>query len=55
MRLNLTRSLLLLALASPLRAQDPRAAANIARAKSALAPLAPLVGQWEGDASAMMG
>ncbi len=41
-----------------LAAQDPRAAATaaaIARARTALAPLAPLRGQWEGDASAMMG
>lgn len=41
-----------------LLAQDPRAAATaaaIARARTALAPLAPLSGQWEGEANAMMG
>lgn len=39
-------------------AQDPRAAATaaaIAKARAALAPLAPLAGQWDGEASAMMG
>ncbi len=58
MRRSLTRTFLLLLLATPVLAQDPRAAATaaaIAKAKAALAPLAPLVGQWEGDASAMMG
>jgi hypothetical protein len=58
MRASLTRLLLLLCLSAPLLAQDPRAAATaaaIAKAKAALAPLAPIVGQWEGDASAMIG
>lgn len=36
-------------------AQDPRAAADIARAKAALAAVAGLVGQWEGEAEARMG
>jgi hypothetical protein len=39
--------------------QDPRAAAQtaaaIARARTALAPLMPLVGEWEGEATAMTG
>jgi hypothetical protein len=52
------RPFLLICLGSPLLAQDPRAeatAAAIARAKAALAPLASLVGAWDGDARAMMG
>jgi hypothetical protein len=41
---------------SPLAAQmDPQAPARIARAKAALAPLANLVGEWEGPANAMVG
>lgn len=35
--------------------QDPGAAARIARARATLAPLAPLVGEWQGDAQAMVG
>jgi hypothetical protein len=36
-------------------AQDPGAPARIQRAKEALAVLAPLVGQWEGNANAVVG
>jgi len=47
---------ILLALA-PLRAaaQDPRAAADIARAREAMRPIAAIVGQWEGEATVRMG
>lgn len=46
-------SLLLLPLTLP--AQDPQAAANTARARAALAPVAKMVGRWEGDARVSMG
>lgn len=46
----------LIAHTAPLGAQsDPQAPARIARAKAALAPLANLVGEWEGPANAMVG
>jgi hypothetical protein len=46
----------LIAVSAPLSAQsDPQAPARIARAKAALAPLANLVGAWEGPANAMVG
>jgi hypothetical protein len=49
------RPLLIVLIAAPLAAQDPRAAADIARAREALKPIAGLVGTWEGDASVRMG
>lgn len=36
-------------------AQDPQSAANTARARSALAPVAKMIGRWEGDARIWMG
>jgi hypothetical protein len=58
-RIVRTASLALAALTlvnAPLSAQmDPQAPARIARAKAALAPLANLVGEWEGPANAMVG
>jgi len=36
-------------------AQDPQAAANTARAKEGMAPLAGMIGNWEGEASATTG
>jgi hypothetical protein len=48
--------LALLAMFPPaLLAQDPGAPARIARAQAALAPLAGLVGFWEGPATAVVG
>ncbi len=47
--------LVALAATSPLAAQDPAAEPRIARARAALAPLAPLVGHWEGPAEAVVG
>lgn len=38
-----------------LHAQDPAAAARIAKARAALAPVARMVGQWEGIADATVG
>jgi hypothetical protein len=49
------RPLLILLVAAPLAAQDPRAAADVARAREALRPIAGLVGTWEGEASVRMG
>jgi hypothetical protein len=49
------RSLALLLLAAPLAAQDPRAAADVARAREALKPIAGIVGTWEGEASVRTG
>lgn len=46
---------LLLVLAIPAAAQDPRAAADLQRAREALRPVAGLLGQWEGEASVRMG
>jgi hypothetical protein len=41
---------------APLDAQmDPQAPARTARARAALAVLAPLLGEWEGPANAMVG
>ncbi len=37
------------------QSQDPRAEATIARSRAALAPLTALLGEWEGDAKAMIG
>lgn len=58
LRPRLYRRLLLVALvvfvAPPLRAQDPQAGALIARAQSVLAPIAKLVGTWEGEANAVI-
>lgn len=50
-------ALLLLAapLAAPLAAQNPRAAADLARSREALKPVAALVGTWEGEASVRTG
>lgn len=39
----------------PLGAQDPQAAARITRAQGVLAPIASIVGRWEGDAEVSMG
>lgn len=49
--------LLALALPSPrvAAAQDPGAAARVARAKAKLAPIARILGQWEGEATVTMG
>ncbi len=50
-------ALLLLSLLLPAvaHAQDPQAAANIAKARAALQPVAWLAGTWEGDAQVAMG
>lgn len=42
-------------LSAPLAAQDPQAQARVARAREVLAPIAEIVGRWEGDADAMVG
>jgi hypothetical protein len=56
LRLLLTLVATLLAVQTPLGAQmDPGAPARVARAKAVLAPLANLVGEWEGPANAMVG
>lgn len=46
---------LLVVLTAPAAAQDPRAAADLQRARDALRPVAGLLGQWEGEASVRMG
>lgn len=54
----MTRALVLVLLASLpslARAQDPAAQALIARSRAALAPIARIVGRWEGDARAWNG
>lgn len=55
MPLRPLRALLPLLLAAPLAAQDPAAAQNIAKAKAALAPVASMIGTWDGDATVMTG
>lgn len=47
--------LLLALLPMSAAAQDPRAAADLARARAAVGPVAGLVGQWEGEASVRTG
>jgi hypothetical protein len=53
--LRCVRPLLVLLLATPLAAQDPRAAADIAKAREALKPIARMAGQWAGEAEVRMG
>lgn len=53
--LHVAAVLSLLAAPMALAAQDPQAAANTARARAALAPIAKMVGRWEGDAKVSMG
>lgn len=51
----LTTALLAVTFSHPLAAQDPAAAQAVARARAALAPVAWMVGQWEGQASGVAG
>lgn len=54
-RTKLAACLVALTIAAPLGAQAPDPSAQIARSRAALAPIAKLVGRWEGEARVMQG
>ncbi len=54
-RLTFAASLLVLTAAAPLEGQAPDPSAQIVRSRAALAPIAKLVGRWDGEAHVMQG